>query len=1199
MKKKLSEKDKKELELFGANAWYVESLIETMRENPDSLPENWKTFFKLAISGSNDLNLSPVSEKSLKYPQPKNNDMPTPISGGFARIVENMESSLSLPIAQSQRIVPMKLLEENKILINKHLARTSDIKVSFTHIIAYAVVQALKKHINMNSFFTYVENKPMLVKRNYINLGLAIDIQKKDGSRSLIVPNIKNSELLTFSEFIKKYDDLVRRGRSGQIDVTEFLDTTVSLTNPGTIGTVSSIPRLMLGQGSIISTGAIQYPPEFTGMSFKTISDLGISKTVSVTSTYDHRIIQGAESGNFLKKINELLLGDDNFYENILSDLKIPSIPVKWQKDFKSSNLQNFQDSSILDKQAKVLQLINMYRVRGHLIADLDPLGANSVFHPELDPSFYNLTLWDYDREFITGNFSGIEKATLREILDMLQKTYCNKIGVEYMHIQNPEEKLWLQQKMEPIGNSVQYNVGIKLNILTKLIEAEGFEHYIHTNFLGHKRFSLEGSETLISILDYLFNVGAHTETDEFVLGMAHRGRLNVLVNLMGKSYESIFSEFEDNYDPDSRQGSGDVKYHLGATGSFKANNGRLIKVSLAPNPSHLEWVNPVVEGIVRAKQTRKNDTDKSKTIPVLIHGDSAFAGQGVVAETLNLSQLKGYRTGGTIHIIVNNQIGFTTRPEDSRSSTYATDVAKMIQAPIIHVNGDDPEAALWATELTIMYRQRFNKDVVIDLFGYRRHGHNEGDEPGFTQPLLYSKIKNHPSVLELYSNKLIKEKILSEPEILQLRKKYDAKLTKALERVKAKRQEFKPDTPLAVRKNQIVCIHNDEYGVIDNNILNDIVSRSTSVPEKFALNPKLEKFLEKRREFLNENSFADWAFAEYLAFATLLKENIHVRLSGQDSVRGTFSQRHLGLTDINSGEIYVPLNHMYPKQAQIEALDSSLSEAAVLGFEYGYSTADPLTLVIWEAQFGDFVNGAQVIIDNFIVSSKEKWDVSSNLVLLLPHGFEGQGPEHSSARLERFLILCAQENIEVCYPTLPSQYFHLLRRQVSKSTLRPLVIMTPKSMLRLPEAKSHKSEFINSKFREIIDDHHISNSKDINRIILTSGKVSYDLFAFRKINNISDTAILRIEQFYPINVDYLKEIISKYSNAKEIVWVQEEPQNMGAWNFIKDFISQSKKNNQTVKYAGRSASASPAVGSYKKSVHQQEMLITDAFAKK
>ncbi len=1202
----LTKEQQEELEKFGANTWFVEYLHKLYEENPSELPEQWRNFFREGKSKSDNGNKTNIKEPSptsqklqvSAMPQPEKEDELKVIAGSAAKILDNMTASLTIPTATSQRTIPVKLLEENRKLINNHLKKTEEGKISFTHIISWAILKAVKKYSAVNNAFTVINGKPYLIERSNVNLGLAIDIEKKDGSHSLIVPNIKNANRMNFREFLDKYEDLVSRSRKGLIDPSEFMGTTITLTNPGTIGTVSSIARLMTGQGAIIATGAIQYPAEYQAMSQSTISALGISKVMNITSTYDHRIIQGAESGLFLKEVHDLLLGANNFYVDLFKDLNLPLRPVEWMTDYQPGTFSGSGTSTEeIEKQARVLQLINLYRVRGHLIANLDPLGSKTSYHPELDPATYKFTLWDLDRNFITDGFGGMHNATLREILERLQKTYCDKIGAEYMHIQNPVEKAWLQSKMEPVLNVPDFAPEIKKIILNKLIIAETFEHFIHNRFIGHKRFSLEGSETLIPVLDMILNEACEQGILEVVLGMAHRGRLNVLANIIGKSFDSIFSEFEDIQDPNSIEGSGDVKYHLGATGQYKTRNGKTISVSVASNPSHLEWVNPVVEGIVRAKQTRLGDSKEHKKImPLLIHGDAAFAGQGVVAETLNFSQLTGYRTGGTVHIIINNQIGFTTTPEDARSSVYASDAAKMIQAPIFHVNGDDPEASLWAAKLAFEFRQIFKKDVVIDLFGYRRHGHNEGDEPGFTQPLLYEKIKSHPSVREIYAKTLLEKKLLSEDEISQMTKEIDSKLTDAFDKIKKKSSTFNVDAPLAVSKDKIESVEPTEDTRISEDTLKQIIEGITKVPENFKVHPKLQKFLEKRKGILDGSEMADWALGEAIAFGSLLLEGTPVRLSGQDSVRGTFSQRHTALTDISTGEDYFPLNHIAEKQAKIEALDSFLSEAAVLGFEYGYSTADPLALVMWEAQFGDFANGAQVIIDNFIVASYEKWKLRNSVVLLLPHGYEGQGPEHSSARLERFLILCAEDNMQVCNVTTPSQYFHLLRRQIKQVVRKPLVIMTPKSLLRLPEARSTKEEFISGKFREIIDDHSVNEIQKIERVILTSGKVYYDLIKYRSLNKIDNVPIVRVEQFYPYNSKSLKEIFVKYSNAKKIVWVQEEPKNMGAWNFMSQRLPDDLQEDQKLYYAGRPESASPAVGSSKQSNQQQKMLVEEAF---
>ena len=1209
IKEKEIEKFQKELfNHFGYNFGFVADLFDKYLDDKNSVTDYWRDYFnKLTNGNQNGTNgsNSVTTAKSPNISAPKiavsksfnisPSDQPQLITGASAKIIENMTDSLAIPTATSLRTISVKLLEENRIIINQYLKKTRQGKISFTHIVAFAIVQAAKKYAEMNNSFAFIEDKPNIIKKPYVNLGLAVDIERKDGSRSLIVPNIKQAGKMNFKEFYDAYNLLIDKSRTGKLEPSDFQGSTITLTNPGGIGTVSSTPRLMNGQGCIIAIGAIDYPSEFKALHATALASLGIGKVMNVTSTYDHRIIQGAVSGEFLAFIDKLLLGEEDFYTKLFIDLGIPQKAVGWGIDTSSKGLGQFQDNEHIKKQALLLQLINMFRVRGHLIADLNPLGQKYTYNKELDPAFYGFTIWDYDRQFITANLQGMETGTLREIMDVLHTTYCEKIGVEYMHNQNQEEKQWLQERMEPVLNKPKFNDSLKKRIMEKLIIAESFEHFLHTRFIGHKRFSLEGNETIIPVLDYLLSMAADKDTKEILLGMAHRGRLNILSNIIGKSYEKIFSEFEEDIDPDSPQGTGDVKYHLGATGIYQTMNGKEIKVSVASNPSHLESVNPVVEGITRAKQIRNNDNERNKYIPVLLHGDAAFAGQGIVAETLNLSQLKGYRTGGTIHIIINNQIGFTTTPVDARSSPYATDVAKMIQAPIFHVNGDDPEASLWTIQLAFEYRMHFNKDVVVDVVGYRRHGHNEGDDPAYTQPLMYKKIKDHPSVKEIYQESMVENKVMTEQQITDFEKSKYNQLDNALKITKNVTQTFKPDRPFAYTEEMYKEAKKRSETKVTFETLSKVVNGITSLPNSFAVNPKLQKLIAKRRELLTGKAEIDWAFAEALAFGTLLIDGVPVRLSGQDSARGTFSQRHLIITDMNTEEEIIPHNLIDENQAMLEPLDSLLSEAAVLGFEFGYSVADPLALVMWEAQFGDFANGAQIIIDNFITASQTKWQLPNNVVLLLPHGQEGQGPEHSSARLERFLILCAENNMYVCNPTTPAQYFHLLRRQVYNTNEKPLVVMTPKSLLRLPAARSPIEDFTESKFKEVIDD-KVNDKSKIKRVLLTSGKIFYELENYKQTNNIEGIAIVRLEQYYPFPNKQMKEILSSYNNAAEIFWVQEEPQNMGAWNFLIPKLFEIKSANQKLEFVGRPESPSPASGSTKIHLKTQEEIKKKAF---
>jgi 2-oxoglutarate decarboxylase len=1119
-----------------------------------------------------------------------------PIRGGSRRVVENMEASLSIPTATSYRTIPVKLLEENRRIINEHFESGSAAKVSFTHIICFAVVQALRGFPMMNASYAVVEGVPTRRLRSEVNFGIAVDHLRKDGTRTLLVPNIKNVDKMSFREFIDTYNITLEQVRKGGLDPSLFQGTTITLTNPGTVGTASSIPRLMMDQGALIATGTIGYPAEYHAWSPRALSSFAISKVMTISCTYDHRIIQGAESGEFLGRIKGLLLGLDSFYETIFEDLNLPAVPVQWARDHHPFSFGSSPMGEDREKQIGVLKLINLYRVRGHLIASLDPLGKHQRYHPELDPANFGLTMWDLDREFSTGGLGGVERATLRQILTSLREAYCQSIGVEYRHIQDPEEKTWIQDRVEPAEKRLSLDPNIRTQILRDLVAAEQFEKYLHTRFIGHKRFGLEGAETTIPVLATILSESASRGIAEAVIGMSHRGRLNVLANIIGTPLEKIFSEFEEITDPLATQGSGDVKYHLGSSGKFKSVNGQEIAISVSPNPSHLEWVNPVVEGIVRAKQERRGDAARERVLPILIHGDAAFAGQGVVWETINLSQLYGYRTGGTVHIIINNQIGFTTLPEEARSSPYPTDLARSVQAPIFHVNGDDPDAAVKVAALILGYRQRFKKDVVIDIFCYRRHGHNEADEPSFTQPLLYKKIKDRPSVAALYSERLEREKIIESGLVETMRQKSWHHLEEAYRKSRQGNQHFNPDVPLAVTEDELKEFQPDGGTNVGMDVLRSVALRLSSVPDGFRLHPKLVNFMAKRRELNEGNPEIDWSFAEALAFGTLVYEGTPVRLSGQDCARGTFSQRHAILSDLETGRQYIPLKNICSDQAQFDVFDSLLSEAAVLGFEFGYSVADPLALVLWEAQFGDFANGAQVIIDNFIASSESKWRQPCDLVLLLPHGIEGQGPEHSSARLERFLTLCAEDNIRVCSPTTAAQYFHLLRRQMRDAKRIPLVVMTPKSILRHPKSASKPEELAEGQFHLVLPDPDIQNSEEVKRVLLCAGKLYYELLKERESRGDSRVAIIRLEQLYPFPEWNLSEALTAFPRMAEVCWIQEEPQNMGAWSFVSRHIPATLPFGRDFRYIGRPEMASPASGSIRLFRNEQRTLTNTAF---
>ncbi len=1181
---------------IGANLGYVDELYARYLEDPESVSEAWREFFADYRPGprspareSVPSEIAPTAEKS---PAPESEEESgEPLRGIAGKIAENMAASLEVPTATSTRSIPVKLLEENRKLINQHQETVGGGKISFTHLIAWGIVRAIELHPGMNAGFAEIDGVPHRLRRDRLNLGLAIDVEKK-GERILLVPNIKDAGRLDFPSLVAAYDDLVLRARQGKLTLEDYEDTTVTLTNPGMIGTSMSVPRLMVGQGTIVGVGAIGYPSEFKGMAPEVITELGLSKTMTVTSTYDHRVIQGAESGAFLASLEEMFTGGHGFYQRIFEDLDVPHEPVAWSGDQNPQLFGSAGNTEAIEKQARVMQLIRSYRVRGHLVANIDPLGGTPEMHPELELSHYGLTLWDLDRRFITGGLAGYSGTqTLREILDTVRETYTRHVGVEFMHIQEPDVRSWLQQRMEAARNAAPLERDDQHRILGKLNAAEAFEKFLHATYVGHKRFSLEGAESVIPMLDALFNEASDHGVGECVIGMAHRGRLNVLANIIGKSHEQIFREFEGDIDPSTMHGSGDVKYHLGAAGKHVTPNGRTVELAVASNPSHLEAVDPVVEGMIRAIQDRSGDTARERSMPVLIHGDAAMSGQGVVAETLNCSQLKGYRTGGTVHIAINNQIGFTTGPAEARSSRYATDVAKTVQAPIFHVNGDHPEAAVRVIRMAVAFRQTFKRDVVVDLVCYRRWGHNESDDPSFTHPLLYAKIEKHRSVRKLYTEELLRRGDLDPETAEKALEDFRSRLEQAFKDARAV-QEQSHIPPPDVDARELARDETVETAV-ERPTLDTVIEGIGRTPSGFDPHPKLARQLARRVERY-ENGKIDWALGEALAFGTLVLEGTAVRLSGEDSARGTFSQRHAVLYDHVAGLPLVPLALLKEDQGPFMVFDSHLSEFAVLGFEYGYSVEYPGALVLWEAQFGDFANGAQVMIDQFIVSAEDKWGQTSSVVMLLPHGYEGQGPEHSSARLERFLQLAARGNIQVTYPSTPVQYFHLLRRQVRQSERKPLIVLTPKSLLRHPEAVSGIEAFTTGGFETVIDDVGVS-AGDVRRVVLCSGKVYYDLLAHRKENRIDDVALVRIEQFYPFPGRALTEVLGGYDAVRDFVWVQEEPRNMGAWMFIEERIREALAKGRTVRYVGRPRSASTATGSYKRHVAQQAALVAAA----
>ncbi|MDO5739807.1 MAG: multifunctional oxoglutarate decarboxylase/oxoglutarate dehydrogenase thiamine pyrophosphate-binding subunit/dihydrolipoyllysine-residue succinyltransferase subunit [Ornithinimicrobium sp.] len=1134
---------------------------------------------------------------TAKKAGPQTEGVRTPLRGAVARVVTNMESSLEVPTATSARNLPAKLLIDNRIVINNHLARSRGGKVSFTHLIGYAMVRAAKKMPEMNNSFDLVEGKPTLVQPAHINLGLAIDVPKPDGTRQLLVPNIKGAEAMSFYDFWAAYEEVVKKARDGKLTIEDFVGTTISLTNPGGIGTLHSVPRLMKGQGTIVGVGALDYPAEWQGASPERIASNAVSKIVTLTSTYDHRVIQGAQSGEFLQTIHQLLLGADGFYDNIFRSLRIPYEPIRWAPDITATH-----DDDI-SKASRTQELIRAYRVRGHLMADTDPLTYVQRRHEDLAIESHGLTLWDLDRDVATGGFGGQPRLTLRKILGILRDSYCRTVGVEYMHIQDPTERAWFQDKLEaPFEKPAPSE---QLRILRRLNAAEAFETFLQTKFVGQKRFSLEGGESVIALLDKVLNQAADDGLAEVTIGMPHRGRLNVLANLAGKSYGQIFREFEGAAPAHSAQGSGDVKYHLGTEGEFVTDHGQTTRVYLAANPSHLEAVNPVLEGISRAKQDKlelETGINEYPVLPVLLHGDAAFAGQGVVLETLQMSQLPGYRVGGTIHVVVNNQVGFTTAPQDSRTSVYCTDVARAVQAPVLHVNGDDPEAVVRVAEIAYDYRQTFHKDVVIDMVCYRRRGHNEGDDPSMTQPLMYDLIDAKRSVRKLYTESLIGRGDITVDEAEEALRDYQKQLEQVFIQTKKALKGEGDGTGGLERpqsQNEGDVQTRQRPTAITSEMLQRIGDAFVDVPEGFTVHPKLAKLLTHRQEMTREGGI-DWAMGELIAFGSSLMDGTPVRLSGQDSRRGTFVQRHAVLTDHETADTWTPLQHLSADQAYFQVYDSLLSEYAVMGFEYGYSVERPDTLVLWEAQFGDFANGAQTIVDEFISSSEQKWDQRSSIVLLLPHGYEGQGPDHSSARIERYLSLCAEDNMIVAYPSTPASYFHLLRKQALARPRKPLVVFTPKAMLRLKAGASAPEDFLSGTFEPVLADRADLDRSAVDRVLIASSKLVYDLEEERRAKEDTATAIIRMEQLYPAPGAQLAAITKEYPNA-ELVWAQNEPANQGAWPFMALNLPQDLAQHgetRPLRLVSRRASAAPSTGSGKVHTLEQETLLHEAFAR-
>ena len=1232
---------------FGTNEWIVEDMREAYLADPASVTQSWREFFSenpqylagqspaspskplsasvgVQIPGAatasasrrpvlasedvsrSDLPPAPTAQfKSPTSPYAYNQahsdasetsngvvESVDTLKGASARTAKNMEASLQIPTATSARAIPAKVLIENRLLINTHLASTRGGKVSFTHLIAWALVESLAEMPEMNVAYTLDEKgKPALHNPAHVNLGLAIDVPSANGERRLLVPSVKNADTLDLASFIDAYDALVVRARKGQLTVDDFKDTTATLTNPGMIGTLNSVPRLMPGQGLIMGVGAMTYPAAFAGASPETLARQAVGKVLTLSNTYDHRVIQGAQSGELLRLMERKLMGLDGFWNRSFKALRIPHEPVHWDQDVTYDPLAD------AGKPARVAELIHAFRQRGHLAADTDPLAYRLRRHPDLNFSSYGLSLWDLDRVFPTGGLGGKDRATLREILQMLRDAYSRYVGVEYMHIQDPAQRRWWQERMEGVTPSI--DTAERRRILTKLMQAEAFEVFLQTKYVGQKRFSLEGGESLIVLLDRLIDDAAHDGIEEAAIGMAHRGRLNVLTNIAGKSYGQVFDEFDGNYLTNG-QGSGDVKYHLGTTGTFTGTDDVTTKVSLAANPSHLETVDGVLEGIVRAKLDRSGSgADGSyNVLPILVHGDAAFAGQGVVYEVLNMSQLPGYHTGGTIHVIVNNQIGFTTGNALGRSTTYPSDLAKGLQVPIFHVNGDAPESvarvARWAWE----YRQEFHKDVIIDLVCYRRRGHNEGDDPSMTQPVMYNLIDRKPSTFSVYTTNLVGRGDLTEEQCEQLLDAYRDNLEHILNEARA--GHLNADTPAYSGPKAGETSHSQPTAVA-REVIERIGDAQVSVPEGFQVHSKLMNLLRKRQSMSRQGGI-DWGFGELLAFGSLLMEGVPVHMTGEDVRRATFAQRHAVMHDQRNGSEWTPLDYLTPNQAKLSIIDSLLSEYGAMAFEYGYSVERSEGLNIWEGQFGDFANGAQTVIDEYVSSAEQKWGQHSGLVLLLPHGLEGQGPDHSSARIERYLQLCAQDNMRVVQPSTPANHFHTLRDQARREPHRPLILISPKQMLRLKAAVSPGEDFISGGMQTVIGENDpevlaAAAANKVDRVLLCSGRIYWDLLAHRQHAEDKHTAIVRLEQLYPLDEPALLEALAPFAGA-ELVWVQDEPRNQGAWPWLALHLPDSITAGRLPRVVARPEAAAPAVGTSAAHVAQQKLLLDEAFAR-
>ncbi len=1148
------------------------------------------------------------------------------LRGAAAMLAQAMDESRAVPTATSFRTIAVDTLDAKRKAINSVL-KERGLKVSFTHLVAWAIVRATEDFPVMVRVFEQRDGKPHAIEDSPVNLGIAVDVEKKDGSHSLMVPAIKGAGELDFAGFHTRYEELIAKTRENKLSADDFQGTNISLTNPGGIGTMASVPRLLSGQSAIIATGSIAYPPEWSHASPERLKQLGVSKVMTLTSTYDHRVIQGAESGAFLRRVEQLLQGEDEFYEALAADLGLETAaitnahPASASAPPLTSGAPSAEpttapgeiDEELLQAVQAATSLLKAYRTHGHLAAQLDPLGSEPKGDPALQPENVNLTPELMSRIPASILRIGVPGETLLEALPRMRDAYCGTIGYQVEHLSSHQQRIWLREMIETGAHRQPLTDAEKKRLLDRLIDVFQFERFLEKAYLGQKMFSIEGLDVVVPMLDEAVTLSQRAGAEEVVFGMAHRGRLSVLAHNLGRSVESILAEFEGSKRIEAVKavasiphgGTGDVKYHYGHRGIYETADGDKISVRLYPNPSHLEFVDPVVTGGTRFLQSDFDgpnlSLDSRRAVPVLLHGDAAFPAQGVVAETLNLQALPGYTTGGTIHLIQNNQVGFTTDPSEARSTPYAADMAKGFNVPIIHVNADDVEACVAAMRLAMAYRDRWCRDIVIDVIGYRRFGHNETDEPAYTQPTMAAEIKTHPPVSEIYAEQLIGEGTVSAEEVGKASDARHAEMSGALKGLREKMEAGEYEDPTVTGATTSTGELLDRtasppvHTAVEAEQLRALNEELLRTPDGFNVHRKLRRPLARRVEALEQGGI-DFGQAEALAFASLLGDGVHIRLTGQDTERGTFSHRHLVLHDENTGLKYTPMQHLEDAAAPFELYNSPLSETACLGFEYGYSAASPSALVLWEAQFGDFANAGQVIVDSFIVAGESKWGQTSRLTLLLPHGYEGSGPEHSSARIERFLALGAEGNIRIANPTTAAQYFHLLRRQALIKKPRPLIVFTPKGLLRLDRATATLEELTDGELQFILDDPTAAERREkVERLVLCTGKVYYDMDASERRAVAENVAIARVEVLYPFAREQLQRLIASYPNLKEIAWVQEEPRNMGAWKVMSRRMPDVLPEGVTLTYIGRQGRASPGEGYSGAHAREQERIVLTA----